>query len=188
MNRPAVKAVVIGSSAGALHALAVLLKDMPADFSPSIFITVHIPPDRKSALAEVLQAKCRIPVREAEDKEPISPGTAYVAPPDYHLLIEKEGTIALSSDEPVLFSRPSIDVLFESAADVYGPSLVGIVLSGANADGARGLSVIQEAGGITMVEDPSNAFAPAMPKAALSACSEAQAFSLDQLAAFLKSL
>ena len=187
MNRSSIKAVAIGGSAGALHALTTILRDVPPSFSPSIFITVHIPSDR-NMLADVLQAKCRIPVREAEDKEPVCAGTAYIAPPDYHLLIERAGTIALSSDEPVCFSRPSIDVLFESAADIYGPSLVGIVLSGANADGAHGLKTIQDAGGMAVVEDPSHAYAAAMPEAALRACSEARVFSLDQLATFLKSL
>lgn len=188
MSRPFIKAIAIGGSAGALDALAAILKGLPPDFSPSIFVTVHIPSGRKNILTEVLQTKCRVPVCEAEDKEPICPGTVYVAPPDYHLLVEKKGTIALSSDEPVLFSRPSIDVLFESAADVYGPSLVGIVLSGANADGAQGLEAIQKAGGTAIVEDPSSAYAAAMPAAALSACSKAQVLSLDQLAVFLKSL
>jgi two-component system, chemotaxis family, protein-glutamate methylesterase/glutaminase len=182
------KAVVIGGSAGALQALFVILRDLPANYDLPIFITVHVPPERRSVLAEVLQSKCQITVREAQDKEPISIGTAYVAPPDYHLLVEKDGTLALSSDEPIFYSRPAIDVLFESAADAYGPSVVGVVLSGASGDGAKGLRSIENAGGVTIVEDPGAAYASIMPEAALNACNEAKIFSLDQLAEYLKSL
>ncbi|GAB2561772.1 chemotaxis protein CheB [Dyella jejuensis] len=188
MNRPLVKAVVMGGSAGSLEALSTILGSIPAGFQASIFITVHVPSDRKNALVEVLQSKCQLEVREAEDKEPICPATVYVAPPDYHLLIEKDGTMALSSDEPVFYSRPAIDVLFESAADIYGPSLVGIVLSGANEDGANGLRAIQEAGGMVLVQDASQAYASAMPEAALAACSEARMLSVGELSEFLKSL
>jgi len=188
MNRAPIKAVVIGGSAGALQALFAILRDLPENYALPILITVHLPPERKSIFAEILQSKCQITVREAQDKESVSIGTAYIAPPDYHLLVEKEGTLALSSDEPVLHSRPAIDVLFESAADAYGPSVVGIVLSGANADGAKGLKSIENAGGVTIVEDPGTAYASAMPQAALDTCSEAFVFSLDQLAVYLKNL
>jgi two-component system, chemotaxis family, protein-glutamate methylesterase/glutaminase len=188
MTHAAIKAIAIGGSAGALSGLSAILKDIPADFVPPIFITVHLPADRSNVFAQVLQAKCRILIHEAEDKEPIHAGNAYVAPPDYHLLIEKAGTLALSSDEPVLFSRPSIDVMFESAADAYGTALLAIVLSGASSDGANGLKAVVNAGGMAIVEDPSHAYSRGMPDAALSACSEARAFSLDQLAAFLKCL
>ena len=188
MNRSSVKAVVIGGSAGALQALSIILRDLPAGYGLPIFIAVHLPPGRKSVLAEVLQSKCQITVSEAQDKEPIFAGTAYVAPPDYHLLIEKDGTLALSSDEPIFYSRPALDVLFESAADAYGPSLVGVVLSGASGDGAKGLKSIENAGGVAIVEDPGAAYASTMPMAALNACSGAKSFSLDQLAEYLKSL
>jgi two-component system chemotaxis response regulator CheB len=164
------------------------LCDLPSNYDLPVFITVHLPPDRKSVLADVLQSKCRIPIREAEDKEPIVLGTAYVAPPDYHLLVEKHGSLALSSDEPVLYSRPAIDVLFESAADAYGPSLAGIVLSGASSDGANGLKAIQDSGGVAIVEDPARAYASTMPQAALDICTKAKSLSLEQLAQYLKSL
>jgi two-component system chemotaxis response regulator CheB len=188
MNRPRMKAVVIGGSAGALQALFIILRDLPANYELPIFITVHVPPERRSVLAEVLQSKCQISVREAEDKEPISAGTAYLAPPDYHLLIEKDGTLALSSDEPIFHSRPAIDVLFESAADAYGSAVVGVLLSGASSDGAKGLKSVEDAGGVTIVEDPGTAYASTMPEAALGACREAKSFSLNQLAEYLKSL
>ncbi len=180
------EAVVIGASAGAMGALSVILPALPATFALPLMIVVHVPPDRRSVLAELFQATCRITVREAEDKEPIRGGTAYFAPPDYHLLVEADGHLSLSSDEPVLYSRPSIDVLFESAADAYGPSLVAIVLSGANEDGAAGLKAIVEAGGTAIIQCPEGAFASAMPEAARMTCPGAQVLSLDEIAAYLQ--
>ena len=138
MSGLAPEAVVIGASAGALEALSSLLPALPSDYRLPILIVVHLPPDKTSLLAELLRARCAIRVREAEDKEPIEPGVVYFAPPDYHLLVEQDRRLSLSDDEPVLFSRPSIDVLFESAADAYGGGLIGVVLTGANSDGANG--------------------------------------------------
>lgn len=180
------EAVVIGASAGALEALSVILPTLPADYPLSVMVVVHIPQDKPSILAELFQAKCRLPVKEAEDKEPICRGTIYFAPPDYHLLVEMDHSLSLSSDEPVLYSRPSIDVLFESAADAYGPGLIGIVLTGANQDGAGGLKAIAGAGGVTIVQEPVGAFAPAMPEAAKAACPGARTMSLDAIAGFLR--
>ncbi|MES2604928.1 MAG: chemotaxis protein CheB [Pseudomonadota bacterium] len=182
------QAIVIGASAGALEALSAILPGLPAGYALPIFIVVHLPPDKDSLLAEILASKCKLQVHEAEDKEVIRPGTIYVAPPDYHLLIEHDGTLSLSSEEQVHFSRPSIDVLFETAADAYGDKLVGIVLTGANQDGADGLRAIAEAGGKAIVQQPSLAFSPFMPKAALDACPAAEAMSLDMIAAWLQSL
>jgi len=127
-------------------------------------------------------------VREAEDKEPISAATIYFAPPDYHLLIEMDKTLSLSSDEPVLFSRPSIDVLFESAADAFGAGLAAIVLSGANQDGAKGLRAAVEAGGTAIIQDPDEAFASAMPMAAIAECPSAAILSLTEIAVYLQGL
>lgn len=180
------KAVVIGASAGALEALSTILPDLPASFPLPIMIVVHIPPTRPSALADLFAAKCRMAVKEAEDKEPLLPGTIYFAPPDYHLLVEVDMTIALSSDEPVFFSRPSIDVLFESAADTYQESLMGIVLSGANSDGANGLRAVIEAGGVGLVQDPKTAFASAMPETAEKMNPGAHVMQLAEIAAYLK--
>jgi two-component system chemotaxis response regulator CheB len=181
-----VEAVVIGASAGALEALSAILPKLPATFTLSVLVVVHIPPDRQSVLAELFRAKCRLPVQEAEDKEPIVAGTIYFAPPDYHLLIETNKCLALSSDEPELFSRPSIDVLFETAADAYGPGLIAIILTGANHDGAKGLRAVIDAGGTALVQVPEGAFAAAMPEAAIGLCPEAHVMSLDQIAAFLQ--
>jgi len=186
MNGTRPQAIVIGASAGALEALSAILPALNTGFDLPVMIVVHIPPDKRSVLAELFQAKCRINVMEAEDKEPIRAGTAYFAPPDYHLLIEGNRTLALSSDEAVLFSRPSIDVLFESAADAYGPALIGIVLTGANQDGASGLRAIVDAGGKAIVQTPQGAFASAMPEAAIAMCPTAEILSLDAILSFLQ--
>ena len=179
------EAVVIGASAGALEVLSVILPALPADFGLPLMIVVHMPPDRRSVLAELFQAKCRIEVKEAEDKEPVQGGTAYFAPPDYHLLVETDKGLSLSSDEPVLYSRPSIDVLFESAADAYGPALIAIVLSGANQDGAAGLKAVAEAGGTAIVQSSEGAFAATMPEAAKAMCPGAAVLSPPEIARYL---
>lgn len=179
------QAIVVGASAGALEALSVILPPLPESFPLPIFVVVHVPPDRRSIMAELFRIKCRLAVEEAEDKEPIEGGTIYFAPPDYHLLVETDGTLSLSSDEPVLFSRPSIDVLFESAADAYGSGLVAIVLTGANRDGAAGLSRVVAAGGTAIVQDPGSAFASAMPEAAIQTCPGAKVMSLAAIAQYL---
>lgn len=180
------QAVVIGASAGALEALSAILPDLPANFPIPILIVVHVPPDRPSALADLFAAKCRMAVKEAEDKEPLLAGTIYFAPPDYHLLVEVDKTVALSSDEQVFFSRPSIDVLFETAADAYQERLIGIVLSGANSDGANGLKAVMGAGGVGLVQNPDTAFAAAMPEAAEKMNPGADAMTLAEIAEYLK--
>jgi two-component system chemotaxis response regulator CheB len=162
-----IDAVAIGASAGGVEVLSALLSALPANCRASFFIVVHIPRERPSLLPEVFGAKCALPVREAEDKEPVQPGTVYFAPPDYHLLLDRGPAFALSSDEPVHFSRPSIDVLFDSAADIYGERLLGLILTGANQDGAEGLAAVGRAGGRTVVQEPSGAAVPFLPEAAL---------------------
>jgi len=180
------QAVVIGASAGALEALSAILPLLPVSFPIPILVVVHLPPDKRSVMAELFRAKCSLRVEEAEDKQPIERGTIYFAPPDYHLLVEFDKTVSLSSDEPVLFSRPSIDVLFESAADAYGPSLIAIVLTGANHDGAKGLQAVGAAGGIALIQDPLTAFASAMPEAAIAMCPAAHVMSIAAIGEFLK--
>jgi len=180
------EAVVIGASAGALEALSSILPALPAQFCLPVLVVVHVPPDKRSVMAELFRAKCHLRVEEAEDKQAIEPGTIYFAPPDYHLLVEIDKTIALSSDEPVLFSRPSIDVLFESAADAYGPALVAIILTGANQDGAKGLQAVGAAGGVALVQNPTTAFARAMPEAAIERCPAAHVMSLAAIGDYLK--
>lgn len=181
-----IEAVVVGASAGAIEALSVILPSLPSDSALPLMVVIHWPRDRRSGLAELFGAKCHVEVKEAEDKELIQAGTVYFAPPDYHLLVEPDRRLSLSSDEPVLYSRPSIDVLFESAADAYGDSLLGIILTGASSDGARGLRMVCDAGGKALVENPEAAHASAMPQAALAACPSARAMSLEQISAFLQ--
>jgi two-component system, chemotaxis family, protein-glutamate methylesterase/glutaminase len=186
VNIGSTEAIVIGASAGAVEALSIVLPSLPAQYRLPVLVVVHIPNDKRSVLVELFQAKCRIKVKEAEDKEPISGGTVYFAPPDYHLLVEKDKTLSLSSDEPVLYSRPSIDVLFESAADAYGPALTGIILTGANQDGAEGIKAVSAAGGKAIVQIPGAAFAPTMPMAAFEASPNAHLLSLQEIAAYLQ--
>ena len=186
MSGAAPEAIVIGASAGALEALSSLLPGLAADYRLPILIVVHLPPHKNSLFAQLLRARCAIQVREAEDKEPIKPGVAYFAPPDYHLLVEDDRRLSSSGDEPVLFSRPSIDVLFESAADAYRGGLIGLVLTGANSDGARGLKAVVEAGGLAIVQSPDGAHAAAMPEAAIAACPDARVLPLNEIAEYMR--
>jgi len=162
-----IDAVVIGASAGGIEVLSMLLPAIPAGCRVSFFIVMHIPRERPSLLPELFATRCALPVREAEDKEPVQPGTVYFAPPDYHMLIDRGPALALSGDEPVHFSRPSIDVLFDSAADIYAERLMGVILTGANQDGAEGLAAIGLAGGRTVVQEPGTAAVAYLPEAAL---------------------
>lgn len=181
-----VGAVVIGTSSGAVDALLQILSPLPSDYPLPLMIVVHLPPNHESTLPGLLAARCQIAIKEAEDKEPIQPGTAYLAPPNYHLLVEPNFRLSLSVDEPLMFSRPSIDALFESAADAYGDKLAGLVLTGANSDGTHGLQRVCEARGLAFVQSPAEAASAEMPQSALDACPSAQAMSLSQLADLLK--
>ncbi|BCJ07329.1 MULTISPECIES: chemotaxis protein CheB [unclassified Pseudomonas] len=163
-----VRAIVIGASAGGVTALFSVLGALPADFAIPVLCLLHLPDDRHSQLAEVLQRRLRRPVREAFDKARIEPGLIYVAGPGYHLSVERDLSFSLSQEAPVHFSRPAIDFLFESAADAYGPGLLGVLLTGANEDGARGLLRIRQSGGRTVVQDPRDAQVALMPEAALA--------------------
>ena len=163
-----VRAIVIGASAGGVSALFSVLGALPCDFAIPVLCVLHLPDDRHSQLAEVLQRRLRRPVREALDKARIEPGLIYVAGPGYHLSVEGDFTLSLSQEEPVHFSRPAIDFLFESAADAYGPELLGVLLTGANEDGAQGLLRIRQSGGRTVVQDPREAQVALMPEAALA--------------------
>jgi two-component system chemotaxis response regulator CheB len=161
-------AIVIGASAGGVEAVSALLHALPPSFGAAVAVVIHVPPTNDNLLARVLGSRCALPVREAADKEPVERGRIYLAPPGYHLLIEPEKTFALSLDEPVHYSRPSVDVLFESAAHAYRERLLGIVLTGANADGAEGLRIVRELGGTGWVQQPATAYAQAMPAAAIA--------------------
>lgn len=164
-----VEAVAIGASAGGIDALFTLLRGLQPPFRGSVMIVLHLPEDHESRLVEVFAARLAIDVEEARPGATIAAGRIYFAPPGYHLLVEADRRFALSCDPPVLYSRPSIDVLMESCADVYGPGLAGLVLTGANEDGARGLAAVKAAGGLTAVQDPEEAQHPTMPLAAIAA-------------------
>lgn len=181
------QAIVIGGSAGSVEALGVLLPALPASLRASVLVVLHLPRERPSLLCNIFQGRCALPLREAQDKEPIEAGTVYFAPPDYHLLVDAGPALALSVDAPVHYSRPSIDVLFESAADIYAHQLIGIVLSGANQDGARGLAAIHANGGASIVQDPTSAPVSAMPQAALQRTATSQVLSPQGIAALLNS-
>jgi len=184
----AIGAVVIGTSAGGVEALSVLLPALPATFRSPVFIVLHLPRERPSLLVDIFRPRCARPVREAEDKEPVEDGTVYFAAPDYHLLIEEGPRLALSVDEPVHFSRPSIDVLFESAADLFGPRLLGIILTGGSEDGARGLEAVHRAGGVTVVQQPDTAQVPLMTQSAIKRSPVDLVLPLEEIAALLRTL
>ena len=184
------KAVVIGASAGGIDAIGKILPRLPKTFPLPIIIVLHLPGNQPSLLAELFASKTDLRVKDADEKEAIAPGTVYFAPPNYHLLVERDLTFALSQDEPVQYSRPSIDVLFESAADAYQNHLIGIVLTGANRDGAEGLKRIQDFGGLAIIQDPTTAETRSMPAAAcdLLSASDEQILSLDEIANLLLSI
>ncbi|MCX7171677.1 MAG: chemotaxis protein CheB [Proteobacteria bacterium] len=182
------KAVVIGVSSGGMQALKILLGQLPADYPLPLLVVQHISADAGDGLARLLDELCQIRVREADEQDKICPGTVYLAPANYHLLVGQDGTLELSADPPVSYARPSIDVLFESAAEAYGPALIGVVLTGANFDGSQGLKTLKQQGGVTIVQDPADAAFPQMPLAALAATAVDYVVPLDEIAALLKKL
>lgn len=180
-----IDAIAIGASAGGVEALGILLGALPSRFVPAVFVVLHLPADRGTVLPQLFGRRSARRVKEAEDKEPVMPGTVYLAPPDYHLLVESDRTLALSRDEPVHYSRPSIDLLFESAALAYRERLLAIVLTGASHDGAEGLKQVRECGGMAWVQDPGEATASVMPAAALAHAGADAVLALDKIAARL---
>jgi two-component system chemotaxis response regulator CheB len=182
------KALVMGTSAGGLDALDYLLPLIPKSNFVSVFVVQHITADSDSFFIKSIKDKCRVKVKEACHTEEILPGVVYFAPPDYHLLIEDSRTIALSSDEKVNYSRPSIDVLFETAAEVFTEQLTGILLTGSNRDGSAGLLKIHQFGGLTIVQDPSTAYMDEMPLSAIRLFKPTYIWNLKQIGIFLSSL
>ena len=172
--------VVIGTSAGGLDALHRVLGALPAGFPAPVVVVQHRQAGTADLLSELLDRRCALPVAEAEDKAELVPGRVLVAPGGYHLLVER-GSVALSVDEPVKFSRPAIDVTFESAADAYGSDVVAVVLTGANDDGAEGLAAVRRAGGFTVVQDPATAERAEMPEAARLAARPQAVLGLDEI-------
>ncbi|GIZ50109.1 chemotaxis protein CheB [Noviherbaspirillum aridicola] len=182
------EAVLVGASAGGVEALGTLLEALPPSFPAAVLVVQHLPPDRGTVLPALLARRCARPVKEAEDKEPVQAGTVYLAPPDYHLLVEPDRTLSLSRDEAVHYSRPAIDPLFESAAMVWGERLLGIILTGASSDGAEGLRQLRACGGTAWVQDPDEAAAHVMPAAALALAGADDVLSLQQIAARLSTM
>jgi two-component system chemotaxis response regulator CheB len=182
--------VVIGSSLGGLDAVSTLLAALPAGFPLPIVIAQHraAAPPADGDLSAIWQRSTSLSVSEAEDKSPVEPGHVYVAPADYHLLVESPGLLALSTEGPVLWARPSIDVLFESAAEAYGDGVIGVILTGASADGSLGMRAIRARGGCALVQDPSMAECKVMPRAALEAASVNHVLGLHELGRVLGAL
>jgi two-component system chemotaxis response regulator CheB len=174
--------VVIGTSLGGFNALATLLARLPAGLSTPIAVVQHRSAGMDGSLAALLGEQSALRILDAEDKMTLDAGQVYLAPPDYHLLIEGSGMLSLSTDPPVHYARPSIDVLFETAARVFGSRLLGIVMTGASSDGAQGLQAVAARGGEVIVQDPQTAECPVMPQAALAATPSASVCSLDGIA------
>lgn len=179
--------VVIGASYGGLAALQMLLPELSPEFPLPVVVVQHRKKDGDDGLCEYLKKRSRLPLIEPDDKERVEPGQVYLAPRDYHLLVEKS-IFALSTESPVAFARPSIDVLFESAADVYRDRCIGVILTGANRDGASGLAKIKSFGGLTVVQDPRSAESRVMPEAAIAAAPVDRILPLAEIAHFLNKL
>jgi two-component system chemotaxis response regulator CheB len=180
--------VVVGSSWGGIDALSVILKTLPVTWSLPIAVGLHRRADTTSdALVNLLQGRTELKVVEPSDKDPLEARTVYIAPPDYHLLVEP-GYFALTLESEIHFARPSIDVLFESAADSYRASCIGVLLTGANRDGAQGLRRIRDVGGITIVQDPATAARSEMPLAAIAAEAATRVIPLEKIGPWLGSV
>jgi len=181
-------AIVIGASAGGFEAISKLLSCLSVKYPLPVIIVQHRAKDDNILLEELMQMKCRIKVKQADEKEIINNNMVYFAPANYHLLIEENKTFALSTEPPVNHSRPSIDLLFESAAEVYGKGLIGIILTGSNHDGAEGMRHIKNMGGLTIAQKPETAVFPNMPIAAINNQSIKYIWELDEINNFLSSM
>lgn len=182
------KAVVIGLSSGGMDAMKGIFAALPGNYGIPVVIVQHLSPRSDSQWIEIFNDRYDIKIKEAEEKEKLAKGTVYLAPPNYHLLIEKDGSFSLSIDERVSYARPAIDVLFETAADAFGEKLVGVIMTGSNHDGAAGLRRIKQCGGLTIVQEPKTAFSSFMPQEAINHVIPHHIFDLQEIILFLKSL
>ena len=182
MSGPRYRLVVVGVSAGGILALGRMLPRLPADFPLPLVVVQHLHPQGGDYMPASLDGRCALRVKQADEKEKLTGGTVYLAPPNYHLLVEEDATLSLSLEGPVRYARPSVDVLFDSAAEAFGEAVIGVVLTGANDDGARGLGRIKEAGGAALVQLPASADYDAMPLAALEATEVDGVLELEALA------
>jgi len=171
-----------------MHALSTIIPTLPSSFPIPIVVIQHISPHSDNYTIRYLDSISNIHVKEVDEKEKISPGKVYMAPPDYHVLIEEDETFSLSVEDRINYARPSIDVFFESAAEVYGARLVGIILTGANNDGSKGLKKIKEEGGLVIVQDPNTAEVDGMPRSALETTTADYILSLEEIGPFLVEL
>lgn len=187
-SRREFKAVAIGVSTGGVSALKLILGALPADFPIPVMVVTHIAPDSNDGLALLLDSLCAIRVKEADEQEILTPGTVYLAPANYHMLVERGGTLSLTIDPPVNFARPSVDVLLDSAAEIYGSELIGIILTGAGNDGSKGLLSIKERGGLAIVQDPDDAEIGSMPRSALQLLEADYVVILKQVSTLLMKL
>lgn len=179
--------IVVGTSWGGLAAVRAILGALPPSFDIPLVVVQHRHRDSESLLGRVIAGHTHLRVCDIEDKTPVEPGHLYIAPPDYHTLVE-QGFLSLSTEDPVRYSRPSIDVMLISAASAYGHRTVGVILTGANADGASGLRRVADVGGLPIVQDPATAEMPAMPEAAIHAVPQARVFPLARIGAYLGEL
>ena len=179
------EAIVIGVSSGGLKALKLIFSALPSDFAVPVIIVQHIGPRSENSWIKLLNDSCAIPIKEADEKEKVGTGNIYVAPSNYHLMIEEDKTFSLTIDERVNFARPSIDVLFESAAEAYKEKLIGIILTGANNDGTKGVKRIKERGGMVIIQDPNTAESSYMPASAIAAIQPDYILELDQIGELL---
>ena len=182
------KLLIIGGSAGSLEVILLFLKDLKSNLSFPILLVLHRKSSFDSALTHLISTRTTLPVQEAEEKEQLKAGNIYIAPADYHLLIEKQHTVSLDFSEKVHYSRPSIDITFQTAAEAYGASLVCILLSGANEDGAAGLLAVKEAGGFVVIQDPLTAEVSYMPEQALKVVKPDKLLKATELASFINSI
>jgi two-component system, chemotaxis family, protein-glutamate methylesterase/glutaminase len=182
------KLLVIGGSAGSLQVILSLLAAMGEDFLMPVLIVLHRNGGFESSLEDLFSSRTRLPIREVEEKDQLRPGTIYLCPADYHVLLEKDHSFSLDYSERVHFSRPSIDVTFRSAADVFGPGLICLLLSGGNADGAEGMQYAKERGGLTVVQDPATADVPYMPQQAISRMTVDHIVPTDEIPGFVHGL
>lgn len=182
------KVIVMGLSSGGMEALKTIFAALPGNFKIPIVIVQHLSPRSDSQWIEILNKRYGITIKEAEEKEMIKSGTIFLAPPNYHLLLEKNGSFSLSIDERVSYARPAIDVLFDTAAEAFGKKVVGVVMTGSNQDGAAGLKKIKKCGGLAVVQNPETAFSSYMPQEAISQAEPHHILDLQGIIAFLKSI
>jgi two-component system chemotaxis response regulator CheB len=182
------EAVVVGSSAGGIRALGSLLAPLPNDFPLPIIVVQHLHPESESYLPKILATHCALTVKQAEEREIIQAGRVYIAPPNYHLLIEEDHSFSLSLEPPVRYARPSVDVMFETAVYAYRDKLIGIILTGANDDGSYGVKKLKQMGGYVIVQDPKTAEAEAMPNAAIAAAKVDKVLPIEQVGVYLLQL